>query len=72
MGEAFFGMQEEAFAGVVLDGECEQAAGTQRARDRGHACSVDTGGNVVEVSDAQYPADRTELRFSTPLKPWSE
>jgi GntR family transcriptional regulator len=34
--------------------------------------SVDTGGNVVEVSDAQYPADRTELRFSTPLKPWSE
>lgn len=34
--------------------------------------SVDTAGRVVEVSDAQYPADRTELRFTTPLKLWSE
>jgi GntR family transcriptional regulator len=32
--------------------------------------SVDTGGRVVEVSDAQYPADRTKLVFSTPLKAW--
>jgi GntR family transcriptional regulator len=34
--------------------------------------SIDTAGRVVEVSDAQYPADRTELRFTTPLKPWRE
>jgi GntR family transcriptional regulator len=34
--------------------------------------SVDTAGRVVEISDAQYPADRTELRFTTPLKLWSE
>jgi GntR family transcriptional regulator len=34
--------------------------------------SIDTDGRVVEVSDAQYPADRTLLRFPTPLKPWSE
>ena len=33
--------------------------------------SVDTAGRVVEVSDAQYPADRTLLRFTTPLRPWS-
>ena len=24
----------------------------------------------LEVSDADYPADRTELQFVTPLKPW--
>jgi GntR family transcriptional regulator len=34
--------------------------------------STDTNGRVVEVSDAEYPADRTELRFTTPLKLWSE
>jgi GntR family transcriptional regulator len=32
--------------------------------------SIDTDKRVVEVSDAQYPADRTELRFSTPLRSW--
>jgi GntR family transcriptional regulator len=32
--------------------------------------SIDTDKRVVEVSDAQYPADRTELKFSTPLRPW--
>jgi guanine deaminase len=25
---------------------------------------------IIEVSDAEYPADRTELRFITPLKTW--
>ena len=33
--------------------------------------SIDTDKRVVEVSDAQYPADRTELRFTMPLRPWS-
>lgn len=32
--------------------------------------SFDANGSVAEISDAQYPADRTELRFITPLKPW--
>ncbi|MFB9178819.1 GntR family transcriptional regulator [Dactylosporangium sucinum] len=32
--------------------------------------SLDATGRVVEVSDADYPADRTELHFVTPLKPW--
>lgn len=32
--------------------------------------SIDTTGRVVEVSDSDYPADRTELQFVTPLKPW--
>jgi len=32
--------------------------------------SIDTQDRVVEVSDAQYPADRTELRFTTPLTLW--
>jgi GntR family transcriptional regulator len=32
--------------------------------------SIDEQDQVVEVSDADYPADRTELRFVTPLKPW--
>ncbi|MET8355489.1 UTRA domain-containing protein [Micromonospora sp. NPDC005171] len=32
--------------------------------------SLDADEKVVEVSDAEYPADRTELRFVTPLKPW--
>jgi GntR family transcriptional regulator len=27
---------------------------------------------TIEISDAEYPADRTELRFITPLKPWPE
>jgi GntR family transcriptional regulator len=34
--------------------------------------SIDTDKRVVEVSDAYYPADRTTLRFATPLTPWSE
>jgi GntR family transcriptional regulator len=33
--------------------------------------SIDTHGRVVEVSDAQYPADRTELRFTTLLERWA-
>jgi GntR family transcriptional regulator len=32
--------------------------------------SYDQGGTLIEVSDAWYPADRTEPRFTTPLKPW--
>ena len=32
--------------------------------------SSDADGRVIEVSDAEYPADRTELRFTTPLEPW--
>lgn len=32
--------------------------------------SIDADNRTVEISDAQYPADRTELRFVTPLKPW--
>lgn len=32
--------------------------------------SFDLTGSIVEISDAEYPADRTELRFVTPLKPW--
>jgi GntR family transcriptional regulator len=34
--------------------------------------SYDAAGRPIEVSDADYPADRTELRFTTPLKPWTE
>lgn len=32
--------------------------------------SIDTTGRVVEISDADYPADRTELRFTIPLATW--
>jgi GntR family transcriptional regulator len=32
--------------------------------------SIDADNHTVEISDADYPADRTELRFVTPLKPW--
>ena len=32
--------------------------------------SIGTDDRVVEVSDADYPADRTELQFVTPLTPW--
>ncbi|MFU8853918.1 GntR family transcriptional regulator [Micromonospora sp. SL1-18] len=32
--------------------------------------SLDADERIVEISDAEYPADRTELRFVTPLKPW--
>jgi GntR family transcriptional regulator len=32
--------------------------------------SYDREGMLIEISDAWYPADRTELRFVTPLKPW--
>jgi GntR family transcriptional regulator len=32
--------------------------------------SIDTRDRVVEVSDTDFPADRTELRYTTPLKPW--
>ena len=32
--------------------------------------SYDRADTLIEISDAWYPADRTELRFVTPLKPW--
>lgn len=32
--------------------------------------SYDADGRLIEISDAWYPADRTELRFVTPLAPW--
>lgn len=32
--------------------------------------SLDADNRVVEISDATYPADRTELQFVTPLKAW--
>jgi GntR family transcriptional regulator len=32
--------------------------------------SLDTTHRVVEISDAQYPADRTKLTFHTPLTRW--
>lgn len=32
--------------------------------------SFDADGRTIEISDAEYPADRTELRFITPLKAW--
>jgi GntR family transcriptional regulator len=32
--------------------------------------SLDTDNRVIEISDADYPADRTELHFVTLLKPW--
>jgi GntR family transcriptional regulator len=32
--------------------------------------SGDAWHRVVEISDAEYPADRTELQFVTPLRPW--
>lgn len=32
--------------------------------------SFDADGRTIEISDAGYPADRTQLRFITPLKPW--
>jgi GntR family transcriptional regulator len=32
--------------------------------------SIDAAGRVIETSDADYPADRTELHFVTPLRPW--
>jgi GntR family transcriptional regulator len=32
--------------------------------------SLDADGRIVEISDAEYPADRTELRFVTSLTPW--
>ena len=34
--------------------------------------SIDTKERTIEISDAEYPADRTELRFVTPLKPWDK
>ncbi|TDD75796.1 GntR family transcriptional regulator [Actinomadura rubrisoli] len=34
--------------------------------------SIDTEGRVVEVSDAVFPADRTELSFETHLTPWEK
>src|SRR5262249_40076216 len=38
----------------------------------GRKLAVDTNGRVVEVSDARYPADRTKMLFSFPLKPWEK
>lgn len=32
--------------------------------------SIDKLDRIVEVSDAEFPADRTQLVFKTPLKPW--
>jgi hypothetical protein len=32
--------------------------------------SYDHADTLIEISDAWYPADRTELRFVTPLTPW--
>ncbi|MFD0202619.1 MULTISPECIES: GntR family transcriptional regulator [Saccharothrix] len=32
--------------------------------------SIDTSGRVVEVSDAQFPSDRTMLTFNTQLERW--
>lgn len=32
--------------------------------------SIDQHGRRVEISDAEYPADRTRLDFFTPLRPW--
>ncbi|MGH3773360.1 MAG: UTRA domain-containing protein [Pseudonocardiaceae bacterium] len=32
--------------------------------------SIDQHGRRVEISDAEYPADRTRLDFITPLTPW--
>jgi GntR family transcriptional regulator len=32
--------------------------------------SLDADNQVVEISDATYPADRTELQFVTPLRAW--
>ncbi len=32
--------------------------------------SIDTGHRIVEVSDAEFPADRTELGFTTKLENW--
>lgn len=34
--------------------------------------SYDTAGRIVEISDAHYPSDRTQLVFHTPLTPWSD
>lgn len=34
--------------------------------------SIDTLDRIVEVSDAQYPSDRTMLTFRTPLKRWKK
>jgi GntR family transcriptional regulator len=34
--------------------------------------SYDRDNMLIEISDAWYPADRTELRFVTPLKPWPD
>jgi GntR family transcriptional regulator len=34
--------------------------------------SYDANNRTIEISDAEYPADRTELRFITPLKPWTK
>lgn len=32
--------------------------------------SYDTGDRIVEITDAEFPADRTELSFTTPLTKW--
>jgi GntR family transcriptional regulator len=34
--------------------------------------SIDTNDRVVEVTDAQFPADRTMLTFHTPLARWED
>jgi GntR family transcriptional regulator len=34
--------------------------------------AIDTRGRTVEISEARYPADRTEMLFSITLKPWGD
>lgn len=34
--------------------------------------SIDTHDRIVEISDAEYPADRTKLSFTTALTPWKK
>jgi len=34
--------------------------------------SIDMDGRTVEITDADFPADRTELKFVTNLTPWRE
>jgi len=35
-----------------------------------HKVSVDTKGRVVEIADAVFAGDRTELVYTTKLKRW--
>jgi hypothetical protein len=60
--------------GVQVD-QSRSAAGMAQAVHQFTVCrriSFDTDNRTIEISDAEYPADRTELRFITPLKPWTK